>query len=148
MIDDASKSLIDRFFKEKVSQSNGELDIQDIDTIASIKDEFDLRDVWMAIFEKYLKENKIACLNLLSKLVIFYDDGKIGWNYPYRKALLGEYQLPKENILTHLAETHTDEKEIYDSLLGLFNHFRDLYDVSDLMNVPFIKMAKAKQTGK
>lgn len=148
MIDDASKSLIDRFFKEKVSQSNGELDIQAIDTIASIKDEFDLRDVWMAIFEKYLKENKIACLNLLSKLVIFYDDGKIGWNYPYRKALLGEYQLPKENILTHLAETHTDEKEIYDSLLGLFNHFRDLYDVSDLMNVPFIKMAEAKQTGK
>ena len=67
---------------------------------------------------------------------------------PYRKALLGEYQLPKENILTHLAETHMDEKEIYDSLLGLFNHFRDLYDVSDLMNVPFIKMAKAKQTGK
>lgn len=148
MIDDASKSLIERFFKEKVSQSNGELDIQAIDTIASIKDEFDLRDVWMAIFEKYLKENKIACLNLLSKLVVFYDDGKIGWNYPYRKALLGEYQLPKENILTHLAETHTDEKEIYDSLLGLFNHFRDLYDVSDLMNVPFIKMAKAKQTGK
>lgn len=148
MIDDASKSLIDRFFNEKVSQSNGELDIQAIDTIASIKDEFDLRDVWMAIFEKYLKENKIACLNLLSKLVVFYDDGKIGWNYPYRKALLGEYQLPKENILTHLAETHTDEKEIYDSLLGLFNHFRDLYDVSDLMNVPFIKMAKAKQTGK
>lgn len=148
MLDDASKSLIDRFFKEKVSQSNGELDIQAIDTIASIKDEFDLRDVWMAIFEKYLKENKIACLNLLSKLVVFYDDGKIGWNYPYRKALLGEYQLPKENILTHLAETHTDEKEIYDSLLGLFNHFRDLYDVSDLMNVPFIKMAKAKQTGK
>lgn len=148
MIDDASKSLIDRFFKEKVSQSNGELDIQAIDTIASIKDEFDLRDVWMAIFEKYLKENKIACLNLLSKLVIFYDDGKIGWNYPYRKALLGEYQLPKENILTHLAETYTDEKEIYDSLLGLFNHFRDLYDVSDLMNVPFIKMAEAKQTGK
>jgi hypothetical protein len=148
MIDDASKSLIDRFFNEKVSQSNGELDIQAIDTIASIKDEFDLRDVWMAIFEKYLKENKIACLNLLSKLVVFYDNGKIGWNYPYRKALLGEYQLPKENILTHLAETHTDEKEIYDSLLGLFNHFRDLYDVSDLMNVPFIKMAKAKQTGK
>ena len=148
MIDDASKSLIERFFKEKVSQSNGELDIQAIDTIASIKDEFDLRDVWMAIFEKYLKENKIACLNLLSKLVVFYDDGKIGWNYPYRKALLGEYQLPKENILTHLAETHTDEKEIYDSLLGLFNHFRDLYDVPDLMNVPFIKMAKAKQTGK
>lgn len=148
MIDDASKSLIERFFKEKVSQSNGELDIQAIDTIASIKDEFDLRDVWMAIFEKYLKENKIACLNLLSKLVVFYDDGKIGWNYPYRKALLGEYQLPKENILTHLAETHTDEKEIYDSLLGLFNHFRDLYDVSGLMNVPFIKMAKAKQTGK
>lgn len=148
MIDDASKSLIDRFFKEKVSQSNGELDIQAIDTIASIKEEFDLRDIWMAIFEKYLKENKIACLNLLSKLVVFYDDGKIGWNYPYRKALLGEYQLPKENILTHLAETHTDEKEIYDSLLGLFNHFRDLYDVSDLMNVPFIKMAKAKQTGK
>ena len=101
----------------------------------------------MAIFEKYLKENKIACLNLLSKLVIFYDDGKIEWNYPYRKALLGEYQLPKENILTHLAETHTDEKEIYDSLLGLFNHCRDLYDVSDLMDVPFIKMAKAKQTG-
>lgn len=148
MIDDASKSLIDRFFKEKVSQSNGELDIQAIDTIASIKDEFDLRDVWMAIFEKYLKENKIACLNLLSKLVVFYDDGKIGWNYPYRKALLGEYQLPKENILTHLAETHTDEKEIYDSLLGLFNHCRDLYDVSDLMDVPFIKMAKAKQAGK
>lgn len=148
MIDDASKSLIDRFFNEKVSQSNGELDIQAIDTITSIKDEFDLRDVWMSIFEKYLKENKIACLNLLSKLVVFYDDGKIGWNYPYRKALLGEYQLPKENILTHLAETHTDEKEIYDSLLGLFNHFRDLCDVSDLMNVPFIKMAKAKQTGK
>lgn len=49
MIDDASKSLIDRFFNEKVSQSNGELDIQAIDTIASIKDEFDLRDVWMAI---------------------------------------------------------------------------------------------------
>lgn len=148
MIDDASKSLIDRFFNEKVSQSNGELDIQAIDTITSIKDEFDLRDVWMAIFEKYLKENKIACLNLLSKLVIFYDNGKIGWNYPYRKALLGEYQLPEENILTHLAETYTDEKEIYDSLLGLFNHFRDLYDVSDLMDVPFIKMAKAKQTGK
>ena len=148
MIDDASKSLIDRFFNEKVSQSNGELDIQAIDTITSIKDEFDLRDVWMSIFEKYLKENKIACLNLLSKLVIFYDDGKIGCNYPYRKALLGEYQLPEENILTHLAETHTDEKEIYDSLLGLFNHFRDLYDVSDLMDVPFIKMAKAKQTGK
>lgn len=148
MIDDASKSLIDRFFNEKILQSNGELDIQAIDTITSIKDEFDLRDVWMSIFEKYLKENKIACLNLLSKLVVFYDDGKIGWNYPYRKALLGEYQLPKENILTHLAETHTDEKEIYDSLLGLFNHFRDLYDVSDLMNVPFIKMAKAKQTGK
>lgn len=148
MIDDASKSLIDRFFKEKVSQSNGELDIQAIDTIASIKDEFNLRDVWMAIFEKYLKENKIACLNLLSKLVVFYDNGKIGWNYPYRKALLGEYQLPKENILTHLAETHTEEKEIYDSLLGLFNHCRDLSDVSGLMDAPFIKMAKAKQTGK
>lgn len=67
---------------------------------------------------------------------------------PYRKALLGEYQLPEENILTHLAETHTDEKEIYDSLLDLFNHCRDLYDVSDLMDVPFIKMAKAKQTGR
>lgn len=148
MMDDARKSLIDRFFNEKVSQSNGELDIQTIDTIASIKDDFDLRDVWMSVFEKYLKENKTACLNLLSKLVVFYNNGKIGWNYPYRRALLGEYQLPEENILTHLAEAHTDEKEIYDSLLGLFNHCRDLYDVSDLMDVPFIKMAKAKQNEK
>lgn len=31
------------------------------------------------------EENQILCLNLLSKLVIFYDDGKIGWNHPYRK---------------------------------------------------------------
>lgn len=32
-------NLTDRFFNKKVSQSNGELDIQAIDTITSIKDE-------------------------------------------------------------------------------------------------------------
>lgn len=147
-VDDVSKKLINRFFEEKVSQSDGELDIQDIDTIAFLKDEFDFRDVWLELFEKYMKEHKDACLNLLSKLVVFSDKGYVEWNYHYRKALLGEYQLSEENILTHLAETYTKEKEIFESLLGLFNHCRSLCDVSGLMDDEFIKMARAKQSEK
>lgn len=144
LIKRTSELLVDRFFNENISCGDGKLSDQEIDTIIQIRTDYFLDKYWMEKFETYLKENKEACLDILSKMVVFNKKGKIDWNWHYKKAFLGESILPNDNILTHLIEIYPKEKGVFDALLSLHNHFRSLEDVSGLNNNAFIKMAKER----
>lgn len=147
-VDKTNILLADRFFKEKVEKSKGNLGIQEIDTILQIECDYDMREHWNKSFEQLLKENKDSCLNLLCRLVIFYSNGNIEWDYHYKKAILGESSLQEDNLLSRLAKTFPDEKDIFDSLLTLYNQCRSLMGVSNLKDDAFIKMARLRQNCK
>lgn len=144
-VDETNSLLVDRFFKEKVEKSKGNIGIQEIDTILQIQCDYDMREHWNKRFEQLIKEDKDTCLNLFCRLVIFYNNGNIEWNFHYKRAILGESSLPKNNLLSRLAEAFPDEKDIFHSLLTLHNHFRSLTDVSNLKDDAFIKMASSRQ---
>ena len=147
-VDETNILLADRFFKERVEKSKGNLGIQEIDTILQIQCDYDMREHWNKRFEQLLKEDKDACLNLLCRLVIFYSNGNIDWDYHYKKAILGESSLQEDNLLSRLAKAFPNEKDIFESLLTLHNHCRSLMDVSNLKDDAFIKMAWLRQYGK
>lgn len=144
-ISSSFEKLVDRLFDEKILKSNGELEYQEIDTIIQIRSDFSLDVYWMKKFEAYLEDNKEACLNLLSKLVIFYSNSNIEWDCHYRKAILDDSALTNDNILKHLIEKYPNEKEIFAALLSLHNHFHSLQDVSGLNDNAFVKMAKERK---
>lgn len=144
-VDETNSLLVDRFFKEKVEKSKGNIGIQEIDTILQIQCDYDMREHWNKRFEQLIKEDKDTCLNLFCRLVIFYNNGNIEWNFHYKRAILGESSLPKNNLLSRLAEAFPDEKDIFHSLLTLHNHCRSLTDVSNLKDDAFIKMASSRQ---
>lgn len=144
-VDETNILLVDRFFKEKVEKSKGNIGIQEIDTILQIQCDYDMREHWNKRFEQLIKEDKNTCLNLFCRLVIFYNNGNIEWNFHYKRAILGESSLPEDNLLSRLAEAFPDEKDIFHSLLTLHNHCRSLTDVSNLKDDAFIKMASSRQ---
>lgn len=144
-IDDTNIILADRFFKEKVAKSKGKLGIQEIDTIQHIQCDYDMREHWNKCFEKFLKDDKDTCLNLLCRLVIFYGNGNIEWDYHYKNAILGGMSMHGDNLLTHLIEVFPKEKDIFNSLLSLYTHCSSLIDVSNLNDDAFIKMARLRQ---
>lgn len=144
-VDETNILLVDRFFKEKVEKSKGNIGIQEIDTIIQIQCDYDMREHWNKRFEQLIKEDKNTCLNLLCRLVIFYNNGNIEWDFHYKRAILGESSLPENNLLSRLAEAFPDEKDIFHSLLTLHNHCRSLTDVSNLKDDAFIKMASSRQ---
>lgn len=144
LIKRTSELLVDRFFNEEISCSDGKLGNQEIDTIIQIRLDCFLDKCWMEKFEKYLKENKEVCFDILAKMVEFYNNGKIDWNWHYKKAFLGESILPDDNILVHLIENYPKEKDIFEALLFMHNHFHSLEDVSGLDDNAFIKMAKER----
>lgn len=145
VIEKCSKLLVNRFLSEKISSSNGVLNYQEIDTIAQINCDYNLDEYWMNGFVEYLKTSKEACLNILSKLIVFYKNGKVEWDWPYRKAILGEYQLPEDNILSRLSLAFPENKKIFDSLHSLQNNNRSLIDVDGLDKNEFVIMAKQVQ---
>ena len=145
VIEKCSKLLVNRFLSEKISSSNGVLNYQEIDTIAQINCDYNLNEYWMNGFVEYLKTSKEACLNILSKLIIFYKNGKVEWDWPYRKAILGEYQLPEDNILSRLSLAFPENKKFFDSLHSLQNNCRSLIDVDGLDKNEFVIMAKQVQ---
>ena len=145
VIEKCSKLLVNRFLSEKISSSNGVLNYQEIDTIAQINCDYNLDEYWMNVFVEYLKTSKEACLNILSKLIVFYKNGKVEWDWPYRKAILGEYQLPEDNILSRLSLAFPENKKIFDSLHSLQNNCRSLIDVDGLDKNEFVIMAKQVQ---
>lgn len=144
-VDETNILLVDRFFKEKVEKSKGNIGIQEIDTIIQIQCDYDIREHWNKRFEQLIKEDKNTCLNLFCRLVIFYNNGNIEWDFHYKRAILGESSLPEDNLLSRLAEAFPDEKDIFHSLLTLHNHYRSLTDVSNLKDDAFIKMASSRQ---
>ena len=144
-VDETNILLVDRFFKEKVEKSIGNIGIQEIDTILQIQCDYDMREHWNKRFEQLIKEDKNTCLNLFCRLVIFYNNGNIEWDFHYKRAILGESSLPENNLLSRLAEAFPDEKDIFHSLLTLHNHCRSLTDVSNLKDDTFIKMASSRQ---
>lgn len=141
-VNNTSEMLVKRFFDEKISQSNGELDYQEVDTIIQIKSDNGLDGYWMNIFEPYLKSSKEACFNILSKLIIFFPNNKIDWNWHFKLAILGEHALPEDNILSHLAKTYQEDKDVFDALLSL-HRYHSLGEMSRLENNEFVKMAKS-----
>lgn len=144
-VDETNSLLVDRFFKEKVEKSKGNIGIQEIDTILQIQCDYNMREHWNKRFEQLIKGDKDTCLNLFCRLVIFYNNGNIEWNFHYKRAILGESSLPEDNLLSRLAEAFPDEKDIFHSLLTLHNHCRSLTDVSNLKDDAFIKMASSRQ---
>ena len=144
-IDDTCKTLADRFYNEKIENSEGKLEIQEIDTIIQIRKEYNLRDYWVKLFEKFMTENLETCLNLLSRLVIFYDNGNIEWNEHFKNAILGESPTLCYNLVFQLEEVYPAQKEIWKSLLTLHHNFRSLLDCTNLNDSAFIKMAKERQ---
>lgn len=144
-VDETNILLVDRFFKEKVEKSKDNIGIQEIDTIIQIQCDYDMREHWNKRFEQLIKEDKNTCLNLFCRLVIFYNNGNIEWDFHYKRAILGESSLPEDNLLSRLAEAFPDEKDIFHSLLTLHNHCRSLTDVSNLKDDAFIKMASSRQ---
>lgn len=145
VIEKCSKLLVNRFLSEKISSSNGVLNYQEIDTIAQINCDYNLDEYWMNGFVEYLKTSKEACLNILSKLIVFYKNGNVEWDWPYRKAILGEYKLPEDNILSRLSLAFPENKKIFDSLYSLQNNCRSLRDVDGLDKNEFVIMAKQVQ---
>ena len=145
VIEKCSKLLVNRFLSEKISPSNGVLNYQEIDTIAQINCDYNLNEYWMNGFVEYLKTSKEACLNILSKLIIFYKNGKVEWDWSYRKAILGEYQLPEDNILSRLSLAFPENKKFFDSLHSLQNNCRSLIDVDGLDKNEFVIIAKQVQ---
>lgn len=144
-IEKANYILVNRFYAECVANSNGNINIQEADTIIQIKCDLYARTLWDDLFEKYLGDNKEACLNILCKLVRFYSNGNVEWSYSFHKALLGEYQLQHDNILLRLRETHTDLQEFLNSIISLHNNYgQSLLHAMDLENSTFIKMVKER----
>ena len=145
-IEKANHILVNRFFTECIANSNGNINIQEADTIIQIKCDSDANRLWNDLFEKYLEADKDVCLNILCKLVRFYSNGNIEWNYSFHKALLGEYQLQHDNILSRLKENHTDLQEVLNNIISLHNNYgQSLIHAMDIENSTFIKMAKERQ---
>lgn len=145
-VESANHILVNRFFTECIANSNGNINIQEADTIIQIKCDSDANRQWNDLFEKYLGDNEDVCLNILCKLVRFYSNGNVEWNYSFQKALLGEYQLQHDNILSRLKEKHTDLQEVLNSIISLHNNYgQSLIHVMDIENSTFIKMAKERQ---
>ena len=92
-----------------------------------------------------MTENLETCLNLLSRLVIFYDNGNIEWNDHFKNAILGESPTLCYNLVFQLEEVYPAQKEIWKSLLTLHHNFRSLLDCTNLNDSAFIKMAKERQ---
>ena len=139
-IEEANHILVDRFFNEHIANSSGNIDVQEADTIIQIKcDSYALKQ-WEYMFEKYLGDNKEACLNILCKLVQFYPK-EIGWNYSFHEALMGEFQLPEDNMLSRLAEKHADLKDILNEIIFLHNSNAQTLSEDNAL----VKMAKKRQ---
>lgn len=136
----ANKILVDRFFNEHIANSSGNIDVQEADTIIQIKCNSDALMQWENLFEKYLEDNKEACLNILCKLVQFYPK-EIGWNHSIHEALMGKYYLPKDNMLSRLAEKHTDLKDILNEIIFLHNSNTQTLS----KDYALVKMAKERQ---
>lgn len=136
----ANKILVDRFFNEHIANSSGNIDVQEADTIIQIKCNSDALMQWENLFEKYLEDNKEACLNILCKLVQFYPK-EIGWNHSFHEALMGKYYLPKDNMLSRLAEKHTDLKDILNEIIFLHNSNTQTLS----KDYALVKMAKERQ---
>lgn len=139
-IEEANHILVDRFFNEHIADSSGNIDIQEADTIIQIKCDSYAQKQWEDMFEKYLGDNKEACLNILSKLVQFYPK-EIGWNYSFHEALMGEYHLPEDNMLSRLAEKHADLKDILNEIIFLHNSNTQTLSEDNAL----VKMAKERQ---
>lgn len=136
----ANNILVDRFFNEHIANSSGNIDVQEADTIIQIKCNSDALMQWENLFEKYLEDNKEACLNILCKLVQFYPK-EIGWNYSFHEALMGKYHLPEDNMLSRLAEKHADLKGILNEIIFLHNSNTQTLSKDYVL----VKMAKKRQ---
>lgn len=136
----ANNILVDRFFNEYIANSSGNIDVQEADTIIQIKCNSDALMQWEKLFEKYLEDNKDACLNILCKLVQFYPK-EIGWNYSFHEALMGKYHLPEDNMLSRLAEKHADLKGILNEIIFLHNSNTQTLS----KDYALVKMAKKRQ---
>lgn len=136
----ANNILVDRFFNEHIANSSGNIDVQEADTIIQIKCNSDALMQWENLFEKYLEDNKEACLNILCKLVQFYPK-EIGWNYSFHEALMGKYHLPEDNMLSRLAEKHADLKGILNEIIFLHNSNTQTLSKDNAL----VKMAKERQ---
>ena len=139
-IEEANHILVDRFFNEHIADSSGNIDVQEADTIIQIKCDSYAQKQWEDMFEKYLGDNKEACLNILCKLVQFYPK-EIGWNYSFHEALMGEYHLPEDNMLSRLAEKHADLKDILNEIIFLHNSNTQTLSEGNAL----VKMAKERQ---
>lgn len=139
-IEEANRILVDRFFNEHIANSSGNIDVQEADTIIQIKcDSYALRQ-WEDMFEKYLGDDKEACINIICKLVQFYPK-EIRWNNSFHTALLGAYQLPDDNMLSRLSEKHTDLKDVLDDIIFLHNYNTQILSENNAL----VKMAKERQ---
>lgn len=144
-IEKTNHTLVNRFFTECIANSNGDINIQEADTIIQIKYDSGAEKLWNDLFEKYLGDNKEACLNILCKLIHFYSNGNIEWSYSFQKALLGEYQLQQDSILSRLRGKHADLKEVLNSIISLHNNYgQTLAHAMDIGNNVFIKMVKER----
>lgn len=139
-IEEANRILVDRFFYEHIANSSGNIDVQEADTIIQIKCNSDALMQWENLFEKYLEDNKEACLNILCKLVQFYPK-EIGWNHSFHEALMGKYHLPEDNMLSRLAEKYTDLKDILNEIIFLHNSNTQTLS----KDYALVKMAKGRQ---
>ena len=139
-IEEANRILVDRFFNEHIANSSGNIDVQEADTIIQIKCNSDALMQWENLFEKYLEDNKEACLNILCKLVQFYPK-EIGWNHSFHEALMGKYHLPEDNMLSRLAEKYTDLKDILNEIIFLHNSNTQTLS----KDYALVKMAKGRQ---
>lgn len=139
-IEEANRILVDRFFNEHIANSSGNIDVQEADTIIQIKCNSDALMQWENLFEKYLEDNKEACLNILCKLVQFYPK-EVGWNHSFHEALMGKYHLPEDNMLSRLAEKYTDLKDILNEIIFLHNSNTQTLS----KDYALVKMAKGRQ---
>lgn len=115
------------------------------DTIYLLKDEFATNKNWSKKFLDFLSKDSSRCMQWLSSVVDFNDNGSVSWNTRHRYAILGEYFNSSEALLNDLNQKFPDCSEAIEELnqLQKYNSLSDL----NLKDDKFIQLAREIQAG-
>ena len=110
------------------------------ETIYLLKDEFATNKIWAKKFLDFLSNDKKRCMQWLSSVVDFNDNGSVSWNTRHRYAILGEYSNSSDALLNDLKQKYPDCSEAIEELNQL-QKYPSLSDLN-LKDDKFIQMAR------
>lgn len=113
------------------------------ETIYLLKDEFTTNKLWAKKFLDFLSRNSSRCMQWLSNVVDFNDNGSVRWNTRHRYAILGENHMYSEELLNNLKKIFPDCSEAIEELNQL-QKYPSLSEL-DLKEGKFIQKAREIQ---